>query len=167
MWRAQSAGFYGHGNYDIRPVPSGRGPRLTALRPSLVSSFGEAPRYPPMAPDPVEPRQRYRPYLGATATFLLILAAVLAGGCSQTAPDSKGSVVEEIVGLVTAVEARSFDEVESLTVEDSSGTSWVFEDVAAIEFTPSHLRQHMTLGQPIKVTFRRAGGKLVIDGIGD
>ena len=105
--------------------------------------------------------------MAAGAFVLLIVVAVSAGGCSQTAPGSEGSEVEEIVGLVTAVEARSFDEVESLTVEDGSGTSWVFKDVGAIEFTPSHLRQHMTLGEPIKVTFHRAGGKLVIDGIGD
>ena len=98
---------------------------------------------------------------------LLAAAAVWVSGCGGTANDTGSPEALEIRGVVTAVEARSFDEVESLTIQDDSGAVWVFEDVGAIDFTPSHLRQHMALGEPVTVRFHREAGGPVIDGIGD
>ena len=59
--------------------------------------------------------------------------------------------------------------LESLTLVDENGTRWMFEARGRqVEgFTPSHVREHMVLGQPVRVTFHRENGALIINDITD
>ena len=65
-------------------------------------------------------------------------------------------------GWVTDVQARSIDEVASLTVrEEGTEKVWTFQAEGPIGFTPSHLREHMLQGQPVTVHYQERQGRLV------
>jgi hypothetical protein len=83
--------------------------------------------------------------------------------------DVDGPEAMSVHGLVQHIEARSLLQVGSLTVRDDDGRDWVIEgrgtEIAG--FSPSHVREHMVLGQPIRVLFHREDGVLVLDDITD
>ena len=104
----------------------------------------------------------------------LVLVTALAAGCagepdSTTAADGGQTVRGRIVDL----NARSLLEVESLTIRDESGATYILEagdEADGVElgrFTPSHLREHMVSGQAVEVTYHDEGGRLVLDAISD
>ena len=103
----------------------------------------------------------------ATLWIGLGTAAVVASGCSD-GPDQT-PVQTSVTGLIQQVEPRSLLEIGSLTVVDGSGKVWVFEggDTTPAGFGPSHLRDHMLSGIPVRVTYHREDGRLVIDDITD
>ena len=68
-----------------------------------------------------------------------------------------------VIGLVAEVEAKSVLELCSLAVRDASGQRWI---LGPTDFTPSHLKQHMLLGEPVSVTLHDDSG-LVSDEIAD
>ncbi len=90
----------------------------------------------------------------ALATLLLF-----AGAC--------GDGVHTAHGLVTQVQARSLTEIATFTVGDEAGRSWTFETDGPIEFTPSHLREHMLTGQPVTVYYRDQGERLLAERVAD
>ena len=99
----------------------------------------------------------------------LVLIATVPGvaGCGGDAADVASP--QSVRGLIRDVEARSLLELESLTVEGQRGRVWRFEarGEKLPELTPSHLREHMVLGQPVTVTFHQEDGVLVLDAITD
>ena len=100
-----------------------------------------------------------------TLVFMSVLLACAAGSGDNTAAGG----TDTVRGLIVEVNAGSLLELDSLTVEDSSGNRWRFEALGKrfAEFTPSHLREHMVLGRPVTVTFHRENSSLVLDDITD
>ena len=83
-----------------------------------------------------------------------------------TGPESQSKMFE---GLITDLVARSLLEIDSIEVTDESGTSRRFHAAGRrfAEFTPSHMREHMFLGQKVVVTYRESEGILVIEALED
>ena len=103
-----------------------------------------------------------------TVLVLMTLLALVSPGCGDGADAPTGVPKSETVNEhVLQVKAASLIELESLTVEDDKGVTWTFEAAGVLELTPSHLRQHMVLGESVTVTFHRENDTLVIDAITD
>ena len=101
--------------------------------------------------------------LNIKSLSLLLMSALALNAISCT--NSVGSVR----GLVVEVVAKSLIEVETLTLVDKDNTQLKFYCKGTIfqEFTPSHLREHMLLGDPITVWFERRDGILLLKEIKD
>ncbi len=92
---------------------------------------------------------------------MAILLVAIASACSSS--DAGPSVT----GQVVAVEARSITEFESLTIVDEDGKTWEFIGGLFSGFTPSHLREHQSLNEPVKVTYTQDGDRLRVTRIED
>lgn len=99
---------------------------------------------------------RVRRYLLVTIVMAFALVAACTGGDG-----------ESVTGEVTDVEARSITEFVSLSVIDKDGKVWEFTGGRFVGFTPSHLREHQALGDPIKVWYVEENGELRVTRIGD
>ena len=99
------------------------------------------------------------------AAWALLIAAAFA--CGSEEPTNSPAPAEEVKGVVLEVESRSILELASLKVQDDVGGTWHFVARGFQGFTPSHLREHMVLGAPVTVVFRRDGDQLVIVEITD
>ncbi len=86
---------------------------------------------------------------------------------SVIAACSSGNEEKSVTGEITAVEARSIAEFESLTLVDEDGRVWEFVGGAFAGFTPSHLREHMALGDPVKVWYVEVGDEMRVTRIED
>ena len=90
---------------------------------------------------------------------LSIIAVALVFG-SYCGGDSSETGVSDGVfqGLITSVEVRTLLDLESIEVTDDAGTSLVFHAGGQrfVEFTPSHVREHMLQGLGVIVTYRRS-----------
>ena len=100
------------------------------------------------------------------------LAAVVGGALScgsDSDQDAAQPATGEVSGLILDLDARSLLELESVTLEDENGATWIFEAQGKrlAGFTPSHLREHMLLGEPVTVAFHRENGVLVLDDVTD
>ena len=97
----------------------------------------------------------------------LALSSAVCGSSENGVIDGPETI--SVHGLLQEVEPRSLLEVGSLIVRDDDGRDWVIEgrgtEIAG--FSPSHVREHMVLGQPIRVLFHREDGVLVLDDITD
>ena len=93
----------------------------------------------------------------------------LAAACGSDAEESRTGDTETVRGLVRGLESTSPLELTSLTVVDESGLTWTFEARGRRfpALTPSHLREHMVLGQAVTVTFSRDEEGLVLEGLED
>ena len=101
---------------------------------------------------------------------IIALASVVLFTVAACGGESRRPGVEsEVRGMVQAVEPRSLVDIESLTVVDDEGVVWVFQGGPRTPtgFTPSHLREHMLLGEPVSVFYHADGETLVIDDITD
>ena len=88
----------------------------------------------------------------AAAVFLVTLLMLLAA-C--------GNGEQSVQGIITDVQPRSLTEIATLTVRDDAGRPWTFETEGPIDFTPSHLREHMLRGEPVTVDYEDEGERLV------
>ena len=79
-----------------------------------------------------------------------------------------GGETERVLGRLIDVQSSGLLALDSIEIVDEEGRHWVLEGPGDFEhLTPSHLRQHMVLGEQVEVTFHRAGGRLVIDRLRD
>ena len=92
----------------------------------------------------------------------VVLIAILPIACG-----SEGGSGPSVTGDVVAVEERSITEFASLTILDDDGQTWVFTGGAFSGFTPSHLREHQALGEPVKVWYEEVGDELRVTRIAD
>ena len=102
--------------------------------------------------------------------IVLTLLAPATLMCAEGTRSDDSRVQEDTIhGLIRDVQVRSLLELESLTVEDEDGGLWVFEawGKRLTGFTPSHLREHMVLGDQVTVTFHREDGILIVDDLSD
>lgn len=96
----------------------------------------------------------------ALASLALAGAGLLAGCGSAPAP-------QQVRGLVLSVQAATFTQIASFTLRAEDGTTLDFVVEENVGMTPSHLREHGALGEPVTVTFRRADGLLIATRIDD
>ena len=94
--------------------------------------------------------------------------SVALGGCDDV-PEGATEAHSSFTGTVTGVKIRSLLEFESITVASESGAALDFHTGGRRfdEFTPSHIREHMILGDPVEVTYRRSGDMLLIISLRD
>lgn len=78
-----------------------------------------------------------------------------------------GNDLKTVHGVITDVQARSLTEVATFSVQDSTGRSWSFETEGPINFTPSHIREHALMGQPVTVYYQAEGERLLAQRITD
>ena len=96
----------------------------------------------------------------------LVLAALVLGSAACAPPSSAGPR-QTVDGVLLDVVSPSLQQVTSFTLRADDGRELAF--VTAPEFnqgvahvmTPGHMRQHMALAEPIRVTYRDDAGKLV------
>jgi hypothetical protein len=92
---------------------------------------------------------------------LITAVALLATACGSSDEDS--SVTGEVIAVVT----RSLTAFESLTVIDADRKVWEFTGGPFSGFTPSHLQEHMALGDSVKVWYIEDGDELTVTRIED
>ena len=93
---------------------------------------------------------------------LLITAALFVSDCG-----SEETELESVHGRITDVQARSITEAETFSLLDSKGEMWSLVSEGPLEFTPSHLREHMLTGEEVTVLFRRVGEVLIAVDVAD
>ncbi len=111
----------------------------------------------------VKIRSGFRSILYGAAAACVALAACHAPSDEPNEPPMR------FAGLVTDVAARTLLEFETIEVTDANGRAMVFHanGGAFDEFTPSHIREHMLLGEPVEVGYRAEGGRLIIVSLRD
>lgn len=90
------------------------------------------------------------------------------GGCDGAA-DGQVEASLSFTGTVMEFRAGSLLEFESITVANESGVVLDFHSGGKRfeEFTPAHVREHMLLGDPVEVTYRESGERLLIVSLRD
>ena len=73
----------------------------------------------------------------------------------------------QVHGQVVEVSAESLTILESLTIQDGDGRTLSFTARGFAGFTPSHLRDHRALGQPVTVSYEKTSDGLVVVSITD
>ncbi len=92
---------------------------------------------------------------------LALLAALLLLGCNR---EPANQVVR---GLVVNVQVASFSQIGAFELRSDDGQVLTFAVEGNPGITPSHLREHMVLAQPVIVTYHRSNGDLVATQIDD
>ena len=64
-------------------------------------------------------------------------------------------------GVVVNVESSSIARASGLTVRGPDGREYRFRVDPSLDWTPGHLREHMALGEPVVVEYRREGDDLL------
>lgn len=112
--------------------------------------------------------------MSSQALFLIgMIAMTMAITFSACEPnrdtDAEGQETITVHGLVQDVNVRSLLEIISLTVRDHKGQDWVIQagTTQISSFPPSHIREHMVLGQPVTVFFHQENGVFLLDDIID
>ena len=100
-----------------------------------------------------------------TLSVLLSVALLLSALSVACGADDPGG--ESVTGDVVSVQERSLTEFEFLTIVDGQGKDWTFVGGAFTGFTPSHLREHMALREPVRVWYVEEGGILTATRIAD
>lgn len=85
--------------------------------------------------------------------------ALLSVGVAWRRPRSE----ERVVGVLTGIEARSLADAGAITLLTADGSSirLLVDPGVGPHWTPGHLRDHMIAGDPLTVTYRRAGDERV------
>lgn len=94
--------------------------------------------------------------------FLLSLVSLILGACGDT-PE------RTYRGFVVDVQESAPFVLKSIKLQSEDGEvrQFLFTDKLYDGFTPSHLREHMLLGDPVSVRYRDNDGILVIVSIKD
>ena len=90
----------------------------------------------------------------ASVVAVALVFGAYCGG-DGAGPEASEAVFE---GMITNVEARTLLDLESIEVTDDTGMSQVFHSGGQrfVEFTPSHVREHMLQGLGVIVSYRRS-----------
>ena len=96
-------------------------------------------------------------------TLSVLILLVLATACT-----GNSERFETMHGSITNVEPKNQYEIQSLTVLDDKGKTWVFGSEGPIELnTPEHLKIHMVDNLEIRVVFERKETNLILINIYD
>ncbi|MCC6173700.1 MAG: hypothetical protein IT305_00215 [Chloroflexi bacterium] len=91
----------------------------------------------------------------------LMVALLLMLACQRDAAPST------VRGLIVDVQAASFSRISSFTVRADDGQTYQFVVEGDVGMTASHVREHMTLIDPVTVTYRSMPDGLVATRIED
>ena len=96
--------------------------------------------------------------------ILCFLYSASASSCDSEKGEQKFDTDTYVVGLVSEVVSKSLAEFDHFNVVDAKGEVWVFSSSGEFDgkLTPSHLRYHMVLANPIKVFYKVSKGNLVV-----
>ena len=86
-----------------------------------------------------------------------LIAVMLAVALLLAACGGGEDARETVHGILTDVQTRTFTEIESFSLIDEAGETWLFVTEGQLELTPSHLRQHMLGGDEVRVEYERPG----------
>jgi hypothetical protein len=86
---------------------------------------------------------------GRLASFGLVLALLLLACTRDAGPKT-------VDGLVVNVTAASFSQIARFDVRTDDSRIITFAVEGDVGVTPSHLRQHMVLAEPVIVTYRES-----------
>ena len=107
--------------------------------------------------------------LFATKIYLIIfLLIVLILSCQEVSHGTGGQCIFSISGSIIDVQSKSFTQVSRITIITSDGQEYelnVNKDLG--KFTPSHLKQHMTLGDLVQASFIEDDGMKWLEDIRD
>lgn len=96
-------------------------------------------------------------------TLSLLILLVLATACTDNS-----ETFDTMHGSITNVESKNQYEIQSLSILDDKGKTWVFGSNGPIELsTPEHLNIHMVNNLEIRVVFERMGTNLILINIYD
>lgn len=92
------------------------------------------------------------------------LFLALAASCVAETGVEEFDSETSIVGFVDEVVSKSIAELDYFKVVDAKGKVWVFSSFGEFDgkLTPSHLRDHMILAEPVEVFYEVLNGKLVV-----
>jgi hypothetical protein len=97
--------------------------------------------------------------------FAILTLVVLGSACSGSSSDDG-----EVVGVVTEV-AGDLSAIESFVVLDTGGESFKFKPrtgLLVMGAPPSHLRDHVVSGEPVRVMYHKnSAGELIADEVED
>ena len=119
---------------------------------------------------PIKKRTFSTKFALAALAVLMALATGSAAACASPPADGGEGETRTFIGHITDVRARSLIELESLRVTGADGASLRFhadEGRGFAEFGPSHAREHMLMGDPVKVTYIEEDGRLIIVDLAD
>jgi hypothetical protein len=100
------------------------------------------------------------------AMTTLLATWVVACG-SEEQPGTPSAEQSRVTGVVLDFAAGSLTQIETLSVQEDTGTKWNFEAEDYRGWLPSHVRDHMVQGAPIIVTYHEEAGVLFVDEIED
>tara|TARA_Y100001960_G_scaffold218514_1_gene228399 strand:+ start:220 stop:567 length:348 start_codon:yes stop_codon:yes gene_type:complete len=98
----------------------------------------------------------------------IFLFFTLIGSCGGVSDITDGQSLFHISGSIIDFQAKSFTELNRITIITSEGQEYnlnVNKDLG--KFTPSHLRQHMALGDPVQVSYIERDGVKWLENISD
>ena len=73
----------------------------------------------------------------------------------------RGGDVETVRGVVVDLQTSSIDQVSIFMIrEDDTAKIWTFRVDGHIGFRPSHIRQHMLLGESLAVHYETVDGEI-------
>ena len=88
---------------------------------------------------------------------IFVIALLIFTSCTQSDQAQNEKIIE---GYVTNVSAANLLTVDWFEIETNSGELMRFEVKGSIgSFTPSHMRQHMLIGDPVVITYYENGEK--------
>jgi hypothetical protein len=74
---------------------------------------------------------------------------------------------QAVHGLVVDLRAASFNQLAAFELRADDGRSLSFAVEGDVGITPSHMREHMVLAEPVTVTYRDTGGTFVASRVDD
>ena len=96
--------------------------------------------------------------------LVILTALALCGAACQAHAET---APRQARGLIVNVQARSIATAEAITLRADDGRELVLRVDASADVTPGHLREHMTLGEPVLVTYQQTADGLVATRIDD
>jgi hypothetical protein len=93
--------------------------------------------------------------------LLLLVASALVVGCQR---DTRPTVLQ---GLIVDMQAASFVQVGSFTLRTNDGQLIELAAEGDIGITAGHMREHMTLADPVAVTVRYDGDRVIATRVDD
>lgn len=97
----------------------------------------------------------------AALAGLLLAALAIVAGCQR---DTRPTTLQ---GLVVSVQAASFVQIGTFTLRTNDGELVEMTAEGDVGITAGHLREHMTLTDPVIVTVRYDGDRVVATRIED
>jgi hypothetical protein len=91
------------------------------------------------------------------------MAVLLVSACTPRA----AAQTQTVRGVLVDVQSRGLQQLDSFTLRTDDGRELTFTPAPNFNqgeshaMTPGHMRQHMALADPVTVTYREEGGRVV------